>query len=158
MLDSATGELRLPQRLLATAGKRRVNGICKLEDERTGKAFDPLLMLDPKTDELVTVSLPEFSAEHGDSWVQSLVPVRKIKTPNGDVYATTAFELLVARYPVNRDVKPAPYDEPEHSYSRVAGEIYQVSGDVVIRFAGEWATTAEKSGGKYGVIIGAGIR
>ncbi|MCB1060323.1 MAG: nitrate reductase subunit alpha [Calditrichaeota bacterium] len=160
MIDSKSGELRLPQ---GTIGHRwqdkKGQWNLKLEDERTGAEFDPLLMLDASKDELVTVSIPEFSSEKGDGRIESKVPVRKIQTAQGDIYVTTAFELLISSYGVSRDSsKPVPYDEPDHCYTPAWQEKFTgVSGDVVLRFARNWATTAEKTNGRCSVIIGAGV-
>jgi nitrate reductase alpha subunit len=130
----------------------------KLEDERDGSAIDPLLMLDADKDESITVMLPEFTADGGDVWVKASVPARKVKTVEGETYITTAFELLIARYGVVRkSSQNNPYDDPDCAYTPAWQEKFTgVSGDVALRFAREWALTAEKSGGKCSVIIGAG--
>ena len=50
------------------------------------------------------------------------------------------------------------YDDADAAYTPAWQERFTgVSAPEVIRFAREWATTAEKTGGKCSVIIGAGV-
>lgn len=159
MLDSSSGELRLP---IGTVGHRwqekKGQWNLQLKDERSGLEFDPVLMMDEKS-EILEISLPEFSLEKGDGTVTAKIPVRRIKTSAGEKVVTTSFELLKARYGVRMNGEAqVPYDEPEHAYTPAWQERFTgVAGDVVLRFAREWATTAERSKGKCSVIIGAGV-
>src|SRR5215831_14405010 len=54
--------------------------------------------------------------------------------------------------------KPTGYDDENQSYTPAWQERWSgVGRDTVIKFAREWASTAEKTEGKCMVIIGAGI-
>ena len=73
---------------------------------------------------------------------------------------TTVFDLLMARYGVSRGLAgeyPAGYDDPG-AYTPAWQERWTgVDRKDVVRFAREWATTAERTGGKCSILIGAGV-
>ena len=89
------------------------------------------------------------------------VPVRTVETTRGPVRVATVYDLLFAQYGVSRGLAgdyPAGYDDADAAYTPAWQERFTgVSAAEVIRFAREWATTAEKTGGKCSVIIGAGV-
>jgi nitrate reductase / nitrite oxidoreductase, alpha subunit len=90
------------------------------------------------------------------------VPVRKLQTADGkSVLVATVYDLLMAQYGVARGLNgdyPADYNDETQAYTPAWAEKYTgMSRDMVIRFAREWGVTAEKTGGKCTVIIGAGI-
>jgi nitrate reductase alpha subunit len=89
------------------------------------------------------------------------VPVRTVETTRGPVKVATVYDLLFAQYGVSRGVAgayPVGYDDADAAYTPAWQERFTgVSAAEVIRFAREWATTAEKTGGKCSVIIGAGV-
>jgi len=74
---------------------------------------------------------------------------------------TTVYDLLMAQYGVGRGLPgeyPANYDDESAPYTPAWSEKYTGIGrDVLIRFAREWATTAEHTQGKCTILIGAGI-
>ena len=111
-----------------------------------------------KHDGVVEVELDDFGAGRTSS---RGVPVRTIKTDDGDVVVTTVYDLLMAQYGVNRGLAgeyPANYDDENAPFTPAWSEKYTGIGrDVLIRFAREWATTAEHTGGKCTILIGAGI-
>jgi len=87
--------------------------------------------------------------------------VRTVETLRGPVKVATVYDLLFAQYGVSRGLPgewPTGYDDPGAAYTPAWQERFTgVSAADVIRFAREWATTAEKTGGKCSVIIGAGV-
>ncbi|MEI6223589.1 MAG: nitrate reductase subunit alpha [Deltaproteobacteria bacterium] len=89
------------------------------------------------------------------------VPVRTVETLGGPVTVATVYDLLFAQYGVSRGLAgdyPSTYDDADAAYTPAWQERFTgVSPAEVIRFAREWATTAEKTGGKCSVIIGAGV-
>ena len=89
------------------------------------------------------------------------VPVRTVETLRGPVKVATVYDLLFAQYGVSRGLPgdwPAGYEDVDAAYTPAWQERFTgVSAAEVIRFAREWATTAEKTGGKCSVIIGAGV-
>lgn len=159
MADSQSEALKIP---MGTVGHRwqekKGQWNLKLEDERDGQAFDPALTLFADDCEKVTVELPDFSEGGCDVSVEVEVPVRKIETVSGPVYVATAFDLMIARYGISRwGNTPSPSDINAPYTPAWQEKFTGVSGDVVIKFAREWATTAEQTGGKCSVIIGAGV-
>ena len=89
------------------------------------------------------------------------VPVKHIETSQGVVVVTTVFDLLMAQFGVDRGLGgeyPADYDDPAHTFTPAWQEKFTgIDRATVINFARQFANTAEKTGGKCTVIIGAGI-
>jgi nitrate reductase alpha subunit len=109
-------------------------------------------------DEVVQVSLDDFA---GAQTLARGVPVRRVKTADGgEVLVATAYDLLMAQYGVPRGLPgayPESYDD-DAVYTPAWAERYTgMDRATLIRFAREWAVTAEKTGGRCTVIIGAGI-
>ena len=129
------------------------------KDGKDGSDIAPQLTFLEATGTSVTqVELDDFGA--GSTTTRG-VPVRSIKTDDGEeVQVTTVYDLMMAQYGVNRGLAgdyPADYDD-DAPYTPAWSEKYTGIGrDVLIRFAREWATTAEHTKGKCTIIIGAGI-
>lgn len=126
-----------------------------------GNGIDPLLFIKSTasaTADKVDVELPDFSDFENDARLKRTLPALKIKTREGDKYVTTVMELMLAQYGVgDEDCYPKNYDDEKQPYTPAWQEQFTgVSADVVVRFAREWASTAEQSRGKCSVIIGAG--
>lgn len=72
---------------------------------------------------------------------------------------TTVYDLLMAQFGVDRGLGgdyPVDYNDENQSYTPAWQEKWTgVSKETVIKFAREWASTAEKTEGKCAVIIGA---
>jgi len=139
-------------------GKEQGKWNLTLQDGLTGSDIDPELSFIECTEETVQVSLDDFG--QADEVCRS-VPVKRIKTHSGEeVILTTAYDLLMAQYGVPRGLagdKPLSYDD-DAPYTPAWSEKYTgMSRDMVIRFAREWARTAELTKGKCTIIIGAGI-
>ena len=86
---------------------------------------------------------------------------KKVKTADGKtVLVATAYDVMMAQYGVPRGLPgayPTSYDD-DAVYTPAWSEKYTgMSRERVIRFAREWATTAELTKGKCTIIIGAGI-
>jgi nitrate reductase / nitrite oxidoreductase, alpha subunit len=159
--DEATGELCMPQ---GTMGHRwqdqHGQWNLKLEDARTGKPFDPSLFLGEHCDEVATVEMTDFTDGSSDKVVARGVPAMRVETLDGPVLVTTGLELLLATYGVRGGERsgdwPAGYDD-EGPYTPAWQErLTGIKGSVVVNFARQWAVTAEKTGGRCSVIIGAG--
>ncbi|MCF7805154.1 MAG: nitrate reductase subunit alpha [Candidatus Marinimicrobia bacterium] len=129
----------------------------KLEDGKDGSKIHPQLTFLDDSENTASVRFDNFG--EGDSFQRS-VPVRKIQTEDGEVTVTTVFDLLMAQYGVNRGLPgdyPEDYDD-DKPYTPAWAEKYTgLSKDNIIKFAREWASTAEHTNGKCTVIIGAGI-
>ena len=130
----------------------------KFEDAATGERISPKLTLVNGRSNYVDVAFREFGT--GRTFMRG-VPTKTVETDEGEVLLTTAYDLLLAQFGVDRGLGgdyPADYDDEEQSYTPAWQERFTgVSRETVIKFAREWATTAEKTEGRCSVIIGAGI-
>ncbi|GAB4494632.1 MAG: nitrate reductase subunit alpha [Anaerolineales bacterium] len=156
--DELSNAPRMPQGSLGFRWQKR-KGQWNLEpkDGLDGSEIRPQLTFLGSAEQL-SVSFAEFG--EGKSF-QRNVPVRYIETVNGKVTVATIYDLLMAQYGVGRGLEgdyPADYDDENLSYTPAWQERYTgIDRQTVIQFAREWATTAEKTGGKCMVIIGAGV-
>ena len=158
--DRTTGEVRMPagsvgHRWGSTEGKWNL----MLEDAVSGEHIDPALTLIDASDEVVLVSIDEFGS--GTRFTRG-VPARAIETTDGRrILAATAYDLMMAQFGVDRGLPgewPTGYDDAAGSFTPAWQEQFTgVSAETVVKFAREWASTAEKTGGRCSVIIGAGI-
>lgn len=130
-----------------------------LKDGADNSDIDPALTLLNNNDGVFQVRLDDF----GDGkTVQRGVPVKRIQTAAGEtVVVATVYDLLMAQYGVPRGLEgeyPADYNDESSPYTPAWAEKYTGMGrDVLIRFAREWARTAELTHGKCMIIIGAGV-
>jgi nitrate reductase / nitrite oxidoreductase, alpha subunit len=161
VLDGPSGETRMPggsvgHRWGTEAGKWNL----KLEDAKTGEPIAPVLSLLGR--EGVTEARVELEEYEAGSVALRGVPAMTIRTADGkDVLVTTVFDLLMARYGVSRGLGgeyPADYDDPNRTYTPAWQEKWTgIDRKTVLSFAREWGKTADLTGGKCSVIIGAGI-
>ncbi len=139
-------------------GKEKGKWNLLLEDALDRSAIDPALTFLNCGDGTVSVRLQDFAEART---VLRSVPVKKICTAEGEVLVATVYDLLFAQYGVARGLQgeyPAGYDDEDQTYTPAWAEKYTgLSRDVLLRFAREWGATAERTGGKCTVIIGAGI-
>ncbi len=160
VVDKTSGDLKLPG---GTMGHRwqQEQGKWNLElkDARTGEPICPQLSLLQSHDEVAQVEFEEYDADR-----VSLrgVPVKRLtKTDGSEVLVTTAFDLLMGRYGIDRGLGgevPSDYDDVTQSYTPAWQERWTgVDRKTVIAFAREWANTAKLTDGKCCIIIGAGI-
>jgi nitrate reductase alpha subunit len=127
------------------------------KDAADGSDLDPVLTF--LGDETVSVRLDDFA---GGKSIRRDVPVRRIALADGtSATVATVYDVLMAQYGVARGLGgeyPKSYDDEDATYTPAWQERYTgIDRATVIRFAREWATTAELTGGKCTVIIGAGI-
>jgi len=129
----------------------------EMKDGRDGSPIDPLLTLLGHHDEVCEVNFQEFV---GGSTVKRGVPIKYLDTDRGRIAVTTVFDLLMAQFGVGRGLAgqyPQGYDE-ESPYTPAWQErLTGIDRKTVIRFARQWAGTAEKTRGQCMIIIGAGI-
>lgn len=161
VIDEATDELRLPK---GTVGhrwqKKKGEWNLKLEDVH-GQPIRPRLELNNHSTRTVPLSVPDFSEGNSDRVLQRHVPVREVQTSQGPVLVTTVMELYFAQYGVNRGFAgewPKGYEDDSQPFTPAWQERFTgVKGSVAVTFAREWTRTAEHTGGKCCVIIGAGV-
>ena len=160
MWDEATNGPKMP---MGSSGDRWGTAKGKwnllLKDGKDGSPIDPQLSFLDAHDSVVQVELDDFAA--GGICTRG-VPVKTLTTEDGEeVQVTTAYDLLMAQYGVNRDLPgeyPDSYDDEDAPYTPAWSEKYTgVARDVLVRFAREWGQTAEHTEGKCTILIGAGI-
>lgn len=166
VLDETTGEPRMPKgavghRWQAKKGEWNL----KLEDGVTGEPIVPALWL-REHDEVVALNVPDFTDGISPQTAVRSVPVKRIRTVDGECWVTTGLELLLATYGVDQGHRvpgrdtlawPTSYDDADGIYTPAWQEkLTGVAAADVIRFAREWASTAEKTEGRCSIIMGAG--
>ncbi|MCC6983147.1 MAG: nitrate reductase subunit alpha [Bauldia sp.] len=174
-LFDKSGELRLPGGSLGFRWEKKKTGRWNLkqEDAVSGKPFDPLLTLADGKYEEVQVEFADFThtfnTELGTTEGKGAlarpslrgVPTRVIETKSGPVHVTTAYDLLLAQFGINRGFSgqyPKNYDDASQPYTPAWQEQETgVDRNMAIRVAREWADTAEKTKGKCLFITGSGI-
>ncbi|MFY3744611.1 nitrate reductase subunit alpha [Anaeromyxobacter sp. Red801] len=157
--DEGADAPRMPQGTLGFRWQQK-KGQWNLEmkDGHDGAALSPRLGLLDAHDEVVQVSF----VDHATGRVSRRgVPVRRVPTARGTVTVTTVHDLLFARHGVSRGLPgdyPASYDDADAAYTPAWQERHTgLDRRDVIRFAREWAGTAERTKGKCSIIIGAGV-
>lgn len=160
MWDEATDGPKMP---LGSSGfrwsSRKGDWNLLLKDGKDGTEIRPRLSFLDHHDSVQQVEFDDFAA--GSVCLRG-VPVKRLRTKDGEeLLVTTAYDLLMAQYGVNRGLPgayPADYDDVHAPYTPAWSEQYTGIGrDVLIRFAREWGTTAEHTRGKCTILIGAGI-
>ncbi|WP_214414492.1 nitrate reductase subunit alpha [Sphaerisporangium fuscum] len=116
---------------------------------------DPLLTLYEEGGESAEVLLPRFDDDTGS--VRRGVPVRRV----AGRLVTTVFDLLLAQYGVPRPGLPGAWPDGYEDASDPCTPAWQeqitsVPARQVIRIAREFAVTAEKTGGRAMIVMGAG--
>ncbi len=129
------------------------------KDPESGEDIDPALTLLGQEDEQMSVELDDFADARP---LLRGVPVKHITLADGStVKVATVYDLMMAQYGVPRGLEgdyPTSYDDENAPYSPAWSEKYTGIGRKdLIQFAREWGSTAEHTGGKCTIIIGAGI-
>ncbi|HZR07645.1 MAG TPA: nitrate reductase subunit alpha [Myxococcales bacterium] len=156
--DRATGP-RMPQGSLGFRWQQKKGQWnLMMKDGADGTPLDPRLSLLEENGATCEVEFRDFAA---GAAVRRSVPVRYVETSRGTVPAATVYDLLFAQYGVGRGLPgayAASYDDASAPYTPAWQEKHTgVPRADVIRFAREWATTAEKTSGKCSIIVGAGV-
>jgi len=160
MWDRAEGRPKMP---LGSVGhrwqERKGEWNLKLEDGVDGSPIDPALTFLDDGDGAATVVLDDFAEGRR---VERQVPVRRVETADGrTAVVATVYDLLMAQYGVPRGTLegyPADYDDEDAPYTPAWSERFTGIGRKdLVRFAREWGVTAEKTGGRCTIIIGAGV-
>jgi len=159
VFDTSSNEPRMPKGSIGFRWQEQ-KGQWNLEmkDGKDGSEINPLLSLQDKREGALPMVFTEFAGKKSFS---REVPVRYVQTDNGKIAVATVFDILMAQHGVSRGFEenyPKGYDDQEASYTPAWQEQYTgISRDTVVRFAREWAQTAEKTKGKCMVIVGSGI-
>ncbi len=160
MWDETTGQPKMPMGSSGFRwGKTQGKWNLELKDGLDGSEIDPALTFLTQNDGVVSVTLDNFA--DGGTLTRGL-PVKQLTLADGStVTVATVYDLLMAQYGVPRGLEdgyPADYNDADALYTPAWSEKYTGMGrETLIRFAREWAVTAEKTNGKCTIIIGAGI-
>ncbi|MBM1633592.1 nitrate reductase subunit alpha [Sulfitobacter mediterraneus] len=147
------------------------DGEWNLEERASGKDTDLMtsLVLEEDHDKIVGVDFPYFGGQSTKNFAQCdfpdvmthNIPVKTVKTADGDVQVATVFDLFCANYGLDRglggDWVTKDFAEDKPYTPAWAERITGVPADKIIAVAREFATNAEKTNGKSMVILGAGL-
>lgn len=158
VLDEAT---KMPVMPKGSVGHRwqKKHGDWNLEykDGANDDQYTPLLTVLDCREGSLSVEFTEFSA---DQTFHREVPIRYLETESGKIPVTTVFDLLMAQYGVDRGLggdASKSYDDTD-GYTPAWQEKWTgINRENVIKFAREWAQTADDTNGKCCIIIGAGV-
>jgi len=159
VFDEVSGEPRMPGGSMGDRwGSEQGKWNLTFRERGNGEAIQPLLSLLDTEHEVVSFDVTEFGM---DRHFSRGIPARRVKTIDGEALVTTAYDLLMAQFGVDRGLggeNPTGYDDAESSYTPAWQERWTgVDRATVIQFARDWGSTAEHTGGKCAVIIGAGV-
>jgi nitrate reductase alpha subunit len=146
-------------------------GKWNLEERAAGKdqRLKTTLILDGDNDGTLPVDFPHFGGQATTQWaacdfpdvLTRNIPVKKLKLAGGEVPVCTVFDLFAANYGLDRglggDWVTKDYDQDIPGTPAWAERITGVRRDKIIQVAREFATNAEKTGGKSMIIIGAAM-
>ncbi len=160
MYDAAENRPKMPKGSVGHRWQsRKGQWNLELKDGLDDSPIDPQLSFVNDHDEVVLVGFEDFSNDNAIVWRG--VPVKYLEIGEGAVPVTTVFDLLMAQLGVGRGLAgdyPADYDDPAHTFTPAWQEKFTgIERATVINFARQFANTAEKTGGKCTVIIGAGV-
>lgn len=144
-------------------------GRWNLETRESGGAEGLLSLTVANSDRHAPVAFPYFGGAapqdfvatgHPDVLVRN-VPVRALTLKDGETLVTTVFDLLCANYGLDRgfggENVARSYDEDVPFTPAWAERVTGVPRAQIIHVAREFATNAEKTGGRSMVILGAGL-
>jgi nitrate reductase alpha subunit len=130
----------------------------ELKDGLDDSEIDPILSFIDNKDEILQVAFTSFDEQ---TVSHRGVPVKYLETEQGNIPVTTVFDLMMAQFGIERGLAgdyPSSYDDDEKVFTPAWQErLTGIDRQTVIKFAREFASTAEKTEGKCTVIIGAGM-
>ncbi|MCC6346862.1 MAG: nitrate reductase subunit alpha, partial [Nitrospirales bacterium] len=159
VFDTLTGEPRMPQGAVGHRWQKKPGQWnLEMKDGHDGSPLDPALTLLSLRDDVLEVSMTDFSSR--EVFCRG-VPVKYVVTGEGKVPVTTVFDLLCMQFGLSRGLPgdyPADYYDDKAPYTPAWQEMQTgVDRAAVIRFAREWAATAERTKGKCTLIVGSGV-
>ena len=171
LLDENTQKMVVPNGSMGCRWDDNGKWNLKWEDSRNGDAYTPMLSVMDCKDAVLDVSFPYFGGDEfknpyynssgHESVLKRKVPVKHCTTKEGIVYYTTAFDLLVANYGVDRGLNdPATAKDYTDNIPYTPAWQEQITGvpaNQIITVARQFAENAAKTQGKSMIIIGAGV-
>ena len=160
VVDDKTGEIVIPNGTLGERWSDQEKWNIREENRDTGAEICPRLSVwDDKTG-TVEVELPYFGNDREKRTLTRALPVRSVKTANGEVLVTTVYDLTLANYAIDRGIggESAGSYEDDTPYTPAWQEKYTgIAPDLVIKTAREIADNAIKTNGRTMIIMGGGI-
>jgi nitrate reductase / nitrite oxidoreductase, alpha subunit len=139
------------------------------ERESGGHEVRLALTLANQSREIAEVDFPYFgsgpqspyftSTAHGDT-LRRNVPAKKLQLTDGEALVATVHDLIVAHYGVDRGLgglAASSFDDDTPYTPAWAEKITGVPREQIIATARDFASNAEKTGGKSMIILGAGV-
>ena len=123
-----------------------------------GKPVHPRLSFIDRFDAVPDVSFPNLQGNAANPLTRG-VPVRRLSTPDGELWVTTVFDLMMAHMGISRGLKgnyPTDYDDVEAYTPAWQERITGVDRALAIRVAREFAENAAKTKGRSMIALGAG--
>lgn len=130
----------------------------RMETAEDDQPIDPRLSLLGVHDEALTLRLPYFD-DDGRHVMERAVPVRRIVSGGRSMLVTTVYDLVLAKYGVDRGLGDAgPASEEAKPFTPAWQEkITGVDRATVVQIAREFARNANDTQGRSMIIMGAGI-
>ncbi len=159
VLDKITNKFVVPNGSIGHRWEGKNTWNLKTEDQN-GHKFDPLITMLGNEDETVTIDLPYFD-DTTRTVLHRPVPVKRIEIDGKTNYVTTVFDIMLANYGINRDLKNGSYASDYNDmepYTPAWQEKYTgIKPNQVIQIAREFAQNAVDTKGRSMIIMGAGI-
>ena len=159
MWDEGADAPRMPNGSIGYRWADEEKGHWNLElvDKVLDTKITPRMTFIDEYEEAISIDFDDFE---GGPEVRRSVPVRYLETSDGRVAVTTVFDLLMARFGVDRGLPgyfAEDYNGEDMPYTPAWQEKYTgIHRDTVIEYARQWGRNGELTKGKNMVIIGAG--
>jgi nitrate reductase alpha subunit len=171
VIDQTTNDICVPKGTVGSRWGEKGNWNLESKDVDSGAEIWPVKSLIEKHDEVLDVAFPYFgNIEHEqpifkatdhDSIIHHRIPVRKIKTKDGDRFVATVYDLMVANYGVDGglggDNVATSFDDDKPYTPAWQEKITGVAREKIIKIAREFADNADRTRGRSMIIIGAAM-
>lgn len=171
VMDGNSGEIKVPNGTIGSRWDKSGKWNLELKETTSGEDLWPETSLKGKSDDVVNVGFPYFGNlenevgifNHTDhaSVLERNVPVKKVKTKDGEMLVATVFDLMIANYGVDNghggENIATSYDDDVPYTPAWQEAITGVNRANVIQVAREFADNADKTRGRSMVIVGAAV-
>ena len=171
LIDRKSDTLTVPNGTIGSRWDKSKKWNLEMKDLKSGKDIDPQLTVMEEEHHFAEISFPYFGGEkykhdhfnataHKEIFERK-VPVKSVKTTEGEVQVCSVFDLLIANYGVDRfadkETRSAAYDEDKPYTPAWQEKMTGVPREQAITIARQFAENAEKTNGRSMIIIGAGV-
>jgi len=171
MIDANTNKPVVPKGTIGSRWGEEENWNLEAKNVENDSEIWPEKSLVQNHDEVVDVCFPYFGNLENDqpifnatdhsSILKHKIPVRTLKTKEGDIKVATVYDLMVANYGVDQglggDSLAKSFDDDAPYTPAWQEKITGVSREKVTKIAREFADNADKTRGRSMVILGAAI-